>query len=330
MADLMDAADFMALLRASNPVWHESDSDIPRWVFRGHRNAAWRLKPQAWRSPAEGNRLHVMIERLATAEVGASDGTDAVVPSGTNLHKALAWTHAEKLVVNEFRRIGWRMGFDVDEPDTSYSLDLSYDPGIIDDTRDGPDSESPFFSANDIGIAQHYGVPTRFLDWTFNPIFAIFFAQEDYGPDLDGTDLCVWAMDMNAVESMYDFKGGIGTTLLRPFLPRRRGNDFMLAQDGLLLEVQHEWALGFFQQNGAWPSVEEVVVALNNEPEYGDEDPASYLYDEDHPMLRRIVLPAKEIPQLRIMLEREGITREKLMPTLENAARAAVRAVSKT
>jgi hypothetical protein len=29
------------------------------------------------------------------------------------------------------------------------------------------------------------------------------------------------------------------------------------------------------------------------------------------------------------MLEREGITREKLMPTLESAARAAIRAVSK-
>jgi hypothetical protein len=72
-----------------------------------------------------------------------------------------------------------------------------------------------------------------------------------------------------------------------------------------------------------------VVVALNNEPEYTDEDPDSYLYDEDHPMLRRIVLPAKEIPQLRVMLAREGITREKLMPTLENAAKAAVRAVSR-
>jgi hypothetical protein len=134
---------------------------------------------------------------------------------------------------------------------------------------------------------------------------------------------------MNAVESMYHFKAGVGTTLLRPFLPRRRGNDFILAQDGLLLEVQHEWALEFFEQNGAWPSVEEVVVALNEEPEYSGEDPESYLYDKEHPMLRRIVLPAKEIPRLRVMLEREGITREKLMPTLENAAKAAVRAISK-
>jgi hypothetical protein len=70
-------------------------------------------------------------------------------------------------------------------------------------------------------------------------------------------------------------------------------------------------------------------VALNNEPERFEEAPDFYIYDEDHPMPRRIVLPAGEIPQLRLIMEREGITREKLMPTLENAAKAAIRAVSK-
>ena len=97
----------------------------------------------------------------------------------------------------------------------------------------------------------------------------------------------------------------------------------------MLLEIEHKWALEFFEQNGAWPSVEEVVVTLNNEPEYSEDDPESYIYDEGHPMLRRIVLPAHQIPELRLMLEREGITREKLMPSLENVARAAIKAVSK-
>jgi hypothetical protein len=45
-----------------------------------------------------------------------------------------------------------------------------------------------------------------------------------------------------------------------------------------------------FERNGAWPSVEEVVVALNDEPEYYEDDPEAYIYDSDHPMLRRIVL----------------------------------------
>jgi hypothetical protein len=221
------------------------------------------------------------------------------------------------------------MGFEIDEPGSGYSMDLNYGPEVIDDTREEPDSFSPFLSSTDIGVAQHYGVPTRFLDWTFNPLFAVFFAQEDYAPGLESVDLCVWALDINAINMMYHSEGGVSRNLMRSTVPRRRGNDFILAQDGLLLEIEHKWALRFFENNAAWPSVEEVVVALNNEPEYSDEDSDWYLYDEDHPMLRRIVLPAREIPTLRLMLEREGITREKLMPSLENVALAAIKAVSK-
>jgi hypothetical protein len=110
-------------------------------------------------------------------------------------------------------------------------------------------------------------------------------------------------------------------------VPRRRGNDFITAQDGVLLEIEHRWALGFFEENGAWPSREEVVVALNGEPERSED--GCYICDTDHPMLRRIVLEAREIPKLRLMLEREGITCERLMPTLENVAYAAIRAISR-
>jgi hypothetical protein len=325
----MDAACFMALFRASNPAWNENHcGDPPRWVFRGHRNVSWRLKPRAWRTAAEGNPLHAMIDRLAEAQIG----DNKEIRPGTLLHRALAWTHAERLVLNEFRRIGWNIGFEVDEPVSTYSMNLYYGPKAIDDTRVEPDCYTPFHSCTDIGVAQHYGVPTRFLDWTLNPIFAVFFAQEEDGAaGLDQTDLCVWALDMNAIEMMYHHDDGVSRNILHSLVPRRRGNDFILAQEGVLLEIEHKWALNFFAQNDAWPSIEEVVVALNNEPEYGEDPDVSdyYVYDHDHPMLRRIVLPAAEIPQLRLMLAREGITREKLMPTLENAAKAAIRAVSK-
>jgi hypothetical protein len=146
----MDAANFVACLRASNPIWHEDDGDPPRWVFRGHRNVTWRLKPRAWRTSAEGNPLHAMIGKLATAAVEDNDNIKPETP----LHRALAWTHAEKIVLNEFRRIGWHMGFEVEEPDSSFSMDLNYGPSIIDDTRQEPDSYSPFLSCADIGVAQ--------------------------------------------------------------------------------------------------------------------------------------------------------------------------------
>jgi|SRR5271166_3448999 len=40
-----------------------------------------------------------------------------------------------------------------------------------------------------LSLAQHYGLPTRLLDWTENPLVAVYFAVER--PDEDG---CIWAL----------------------------------------------------------------------------------------------------------------------------------------
>lgn len=43
--------------------------------------------------------------------------------------------------------------------------------------------------------AQHYGIPTRLLDWSTNPLKALFFAVED--PLLDGVDGAVYITSPN-------------------------------------------------------------------------------------------------------------------------------------
>jgi hypothetical protein len=43
-------------------------------------------------------------------------------------------------------------------------------------------------------LGRHYGLPTRILDWSWNPLVALYFAaQED--KTTPGVDGCIWALE---------------------------------------------------------------------------------------------------------------------------------------
>jgi hypothetical protein len=45
-------------------------------------------------------------------------------------------------------------------------------------------------------LMQHYGVPTRLLDWTESAVAALYFAAQPTSPEKDG---CVWVLNPRAV-----------------------------------------------------------------------------------------------------------------------------------
>jgi hypothetical protein len=57
-------------------------------------------------------------------------------------------------------------------------------------------------------LQQHYAMPTRLLDWTTNPLVALFFACEEEKPDGQESDGCMFMLDAHAVTGLWPEQNG--------------------------------------------------------------------------------------------------------------------------
>lgn len=55
-------------------------------------------------------------------------------------------------------------------------------------------------------LMQHYGVPTRLLDWSESPLISMYFAVEDWStrPDTDAALWCLWPTVLNQNANIVD------------------------------------------------------------------------------------------------------------------------------
>ena len=55
-------------------------------------------------------------------------------------------------------------------------------------------------------LAQHFGLPTRLLDWSYNPLAALWFAISDSASKSDGAELWIYAPDLKNYQSQQKSK----------------------------------------------------------------------------------------------------------------------------
>jgi hypothetical protein len=138
-------------------------------------------------------------------------------------------------------------------------------------------------------IAQHYGVPTRLLDWSENPLVGLYFALEDN--NYDNEDGVIWVFEDKTavagnVASLRD-----GPRRLNYPRPYRAWKD-------LQLEIPRTKA-----QRGSVTSQPDLSA------EFSEQN-----FDQNTQSLKKFIVPKQLKTQLRKQLEILGVTEERLFP----------------
>lgn len=302
---ILNPEEFLALSRSSHPDWQSSgNANLCSWVFRGQKKCGgdgknWKLLPSAWRSNVMKPYLDKLRGRISP---------DNFDPE-TNQHELQVYQTAQYLLLREFGNLCVSIGLEGNSYKSQH-IDQFSEHGLL------PEHSLGVVDASERNIqnAQHYGIPTLLLDWSYSATISAFHALEDHPPETGGeVDIILWCFNTEGVKGGYC--GGINFVF-----SSTNPNSFLVAQRGLFTSISYDCAHRYFLDYGEWPSLEGWLGsdAWKSEAECTNSFPS---IGKRSPELQKVVLKAKDVPAVRAALRREGVSSAHLKPTHENVAK---------
>lgn len=320
--EIETAKELIEALSLINIEWADTgDKDIQwgrRWLFRGQSNSTWRVQASALRDKnleilkgilglnygehlrrIASEIIHVNhaeiignVPRLAEIENSRVRVIDVICNAFLALEAVNQFIYTTDSIGHESPGIENILSNYQRDLMTEYTCSLF---GLKNQTRKLED----FWLKREIAFAQHHGIPTRLLDWSENPLAALFFAAEDAIKNSTNTleNIVIYAINTSCLD--------IQEKLVVQVPLSQYENTYLRVQKGVLItDLSADMA---YIETGIYPDIFTSLSKLRKIP-------------SEPYMPRKFIIPTSEAPELLRLLSILGITKASLMPSADNVA----------